>query len=277
VIGLRIGGEEVWLERREWELWVQDGRIPPEALVRAGGAWVPVGSVPEYRVLRERREPAPPSAPSLQRVLFPRRGLSATEALILGNILVTAVLVLLWGEDYSTRLWQTASRGWTAVHDRQAWWWWGMTIFLHAGPRHLAANMVSLLAGAGAVEFLAGGGWAVVVYVVTGVAGMALSYVGHPGPPLSVGASGAVFGLVGCTVGILLRRHRLFTYRQRWKSRRVYVPLFIVLFLPSLLHADYLGHTGGLGAGLLLGLLIPLHRRVRSLLEAAAPPAEGKE
>jgi len=276
MIGVRIGGEEIWLERREWELWVQDGRIPPEALVLAGGQWVRAGSVREYRSLLEQREPPPPAAPSLQQVLFPRRGLSATETLILVNVLVTAILVLVWGGEYSIRLRETTERAWFAVQGRHAWWWWGLTIFLHAGPRHLGANMVSLLAGAGAVEFLTGRFWTFVIYVVTGVAGMILSYAGHPGPPLSVGASGAIFGLLGCTVSILIRRHRLFTYRQRWKSRRVYVPLFIALFLPSLLQADYLGHTGGLAAGLVMGFLVPLHSRVRTLIQPTPSPLSAK-
>jgi rhomboid protease GluP len=212
-------------------------------------------------------------------VLFPKRGLSATESLILLNVAVTAVLIVLWQGSYSTRLREMTGNAWFDVHEGHAWWWWGITIFLHAGPRHLGANMISLLAGAGAVEFLTGRTWTWIVYLATGVAGMVLSYLGHAGPPLSVGASGAVFGLVGCTVGILLRRQRLFSYRQRWKSRRVYVPLFIVLFLPSLLQADYFGHVGGLVAGLLLGFLVPLHARIRTLLDPAGarPPAGPPE
>jgi membrane associated rhomboid family serine protease len=83
-----------------------------------------------------------------------------------------------------------------------------------------------------------------------------------------------VFGLVGCTVGFILRRYRLFTYRQRWKARRVYLPLFIALFLPSLLHADYFAHVGGLLSGLALGVVIPPHRRVLDLV--AAEPADAE-
>jgi rhomboid protease GluP len=130
--------------------------------------------------------------------------------------------------------------------------------------------MISLLGAAGSVEFLMGRRWAFGAYVITGVAGMVLSYLGHDGPPLSIGASGAVFGLVGCTVTFIVRRYRMFSYRQRWKARRVYLPLFLVLFLPSLLQADYLGHTGGLLAGLILGAVIPPHRRVRDLSERGA-------
>ena len=94
---------------------------------------------------------------------------------------------------------------------------------------------------------------------------MFFSYIGHQGPPLSIGASGAVFGLEGCTAAFIARRYHMFTYRQRWKARRVYLPLFVVLFLPSLLNADYFGHLGGLLGGLILGTMIPPHQRVRDL------------
>ena len=274
MIGVRIDGDEIWLEPEEWERWVQDGRIPPQAMVLVGdGEWV------EARTLiteptSGRMTTAPPG-PGIRDILFPRRGLSATEALILANLVVALVLFfVLSGELYLTRVRAWTDGWWHAVRDDHAYWWWVPTIFMHAGPGHLFGNMISLLATAGAVEFLMGRRWSYTVYVLTGLAGMALSYFGHDRPPLSIGASGAVFGLAGCTLAFVIRRYRSFTYRQRWKARRVYVPLFVLLFLPSLLHADYLGHTGGLVTGLLLGTLIPPHRRILELTSAPDPIAE---
>jgi membrane associated rhomboid family serine protease len=274
MIGVRLDGEEIWLEPEEWERWVVDGRIPPRTPVRPeGGPWVPAFRLDLYRRLLSGEPERPPSAePSLREVLFPARGLSATEGLLLVNLLVAAVLVFALKGAYLVALHRWTDRWWYDVHAGGDYWWWVATLFLHAGPKHLFGNMVSLMAGSGAMEFLTGRGWTVAGYLITGVAGMAVSYWGHGGPPLSVGASGAIFGLLGATVAFLIRRRSVFPYRQRWKTRRVYLPLFVALFLPSLLGADYFAHAGGFLCGLVLGAFLPPHRRIRAVLEARTPP-----
>jgi len=158
-----------------------------------------------------------------------------------------------------------ADRAWHAVTTRHAYGWWVATLFIHAGPEHLARNMIALLAGAGAVEFLMGGAWTMAVYLLTGLAGAWVSFEGHGQPPLSVGASGAIFGLLGATLTFVIRRRTIFHYAQRWKVWRVYVPLFVLLFLPALANADAHAHLGGFASGLLLGALIPPHPRVARL------------
>ncbi len=175
------------------------------------------------------------------------------------------MLFAAWGADYVTNLRLLSGEWWHAVRERHAYGWMVPTIFLHASPGHLAANMTSLLAAAGAVEFLTGSRRTLAVYLLTGLAASWLSYVGHGAPPLSVGASGAIFGLLGCTVAFIIRRRHMLNLAQRWKVWRVYVPLFILLFLPALARADVHAHAGGFIAGLLLGPWMPPHPRVRLL------------
>lgn len=202
---------------------------------------------------------------SVRAVLFPRSGFSATELLILANVIVAVALVAAWGEDYRLRLLRWAYASWTAVRAHGAYGMFLPTIFMHVGPGHLAKNMTGLLAGAGAVEFLAGSWWTVAVYLIAGLAAAAVSYAAHNAPPISIGASGAVMGLVGCAVGFIIRRRRLFNYAQQWKVWRVYVPMFLLLFLPTLVNADVHAHVGGYVCGLLLGFWVPPHARVRTL------------
>jgi rhomboid protease GluP len=154
---------------------------------------------------------------------------------------------------------------WYAVRVERAYARFLPTLFLHLTAGHLAANMMALLAASGAVEFLAGSRWTLVSYVITGIAAALASYVGRGAPPLSVGASGAVFGLLGCTVSFIVRRRRMFNYAKRWKVWRVYIPLFILLFVPALANADVRAHAGGFACGLLLGPWLPPHPRVRYL------------
>jgi len=201
----------------------------------------------------------------LREVLFPKRGLSATELLLAINLTVAAALLLAWGRDYGVSLHHWADMRWGAVRADHAYGWWLATIFLHAGPGHLARNMIALLVSSGALEFLVGGPWTLAAYLVTGLGAAWVSYAGHGAPPLSVGASGAIFGLLGCTVSFIIRRHRMFNYAQRWKVWRVYVPLSILLILPALVNADVHAHVGGFVCGLILGMWLPPHERVRRL------------
>jgi membrane associated rhomboid family serine protease len=201
----------------------------------------------------------------LREVLFPRRGLSATEVLLAVNLIVTTALFLAWGRDYGVNLRHWTDGWWSAVRVERAYGWWLPTIFLHAGPGHLVRNMIALLAAASAVEFLAGGRWTLAAYLVTGLVGAWVSYVGHGAPPLSIGASGAIMGLLGCTVSFIIRRRRMFNYAQRWKVWRVYVPLSVLLLLPVLVNADVHAHAGGFACGLVLGLWLPPHARIQQL------------
>jgi len=180
-------------------------------------------------------------------------------------MVVAAILFATWGRDYSENLRQWASDGWQAVRVDRAYGWFIPTLFLHAGPGHLASNMTALLAAAGAVEFLAGGGWAIVAYFVTGIGAAWVSYSGHGASPLSVGASGAIFGLLGCALSFIIRRRHMFNYAKRWKVWRVYVPLFVLLFVPAMANADVHAHSGGFACGLLLGLFLPPHARIAYL------------
>ncbi|TPW14576.1 MAG: hypothetical protein FD129_1054, partial [bacterium] len=91
---------------------------------------------------------------------------------------------------------------------------------------------------------------------------------------LSVGASGAIFGLAGVLTGFLVRHARSFNERQRWKARRVYAPLILVLVPPALFHADWRAHLGGYVAGVILGLLLspgPSGRRLLGRPDTTGP------
>jgi membrane associated rhomboid family serine protease len=206
-----------------------------------------------------------PPVTGLRDVLFGKQHPSATVLLLATNIAVAAVLLAVWREGYGTSLRGWMVDAWHSVHERRAYGRFLPTLFLHVNAGHLAANMMALLAASGAVEFLAGGRWAVAVYFVTGLVAAVVSYLGHGAPPLSVGSSGAVFGLLGCTVAFIARRRSMFNYAKRWKVWRVYIPLFVLLFAPALGNADVHAHAGGFACGLILGVLMPPHPRVKYL------------
>lgn len=292
MIGLRLpvttpGAEasavEVWIEDHEFEAWVRSGRVGPDTPVLApgppGAGWRPAEELEIFHLFR----PEPPARVrpevSLRETIFPRWGFSGTEFLLLANIAATVGLLATWRENYSAELWSAMRSWWEGVSGRGEWWRFVPTMFLHADGGHLARNLGALLVTAGGVEVFFGRWKTLLLYVATGLAAAVVSYAGHGRPPLSVGASGAVFGLAGVLTAFLIRYARRFSERQKWKARRVYAPLLLFLVPPSLFHADWMAHVGGFVAGIVAGLFIPLSAAGDALLEApterdpARPPS----
>lgn len=269
MVTIRFEGQESRLGVEEWEILLREGKIPPQTLVSLEGrGWVRADSLEQYRPFTPPPVQDPAAAPlSLRAILFPKHGFSATELLLALNLLVAGILFTAWGNDYLPTLRGITTDWWSDVRNSHAYGTWIPTLFLHAGPGHLGRNMMALLAASGAVEFLAGKRWAIAAYLITGLGGAWASYAGHHAPPLSVGASGAIFGLLGCAVSFIIRRRGTFNYAQRWKVWRVYVPLFILLFLPAIANADVHAHAGGFATGLFLGVWLPPHRRIPRLAE----------
>jgi len=252
----------LWIEDHELEAWVRSGRIAPDTWVWAGpwsgGAWKRADDLEVYHLFRPEPTPGADRAISLRDTIFPARGLSATEALVLLNIGVSAILLALWREAYVTELWQTMGYWWARVATDGQYWRWVPTMVMHADAGHLMRNLAALLVLTGGVEAFYGRWRTWAFYLLTGLAAAAVSFWGRGGPPLSVGASGAIFGLAGVLTGFLVRHARSFNERQRWKARRVYAPLILVLVPPALFQADWRAHVGGYLAGVVLGLVVSL-------------------
>jgi membrane associated rhomboid family serine protease len=268
---------EVWIEDHEFEAWVRSGRIRPETPVWTPGgpanAWRAADDLEIFHLFRpEAPAPVRPEV-SLREVIFPRRGFSGTEFLLLANIAVSVGLLATWRENYTPELWGTMRSWWAGVAERSEWWRMLPTIVMHADAGHLARNLGALLVTAGGVEVFFGRARTLGLYLATGALAALASYLGHDRPPLSVGASGAVFGLAGVLTSFLVKYAGRFSERQKWKARRVYAPLLLFLVPPSLFHADWMAHVGGFAAGLVAGLVLPLSAAGRALLGQSAESA----
>lgn len=125
-------------------------------------------------------------------------------------------------------------------------------MFLHASIGHLVLNLLglyifgSLIEGAfGTLRFLA-------IYFVTGLAASAASFAfGNPLIP-AVGASGAIFGLLGAWLAFNLRRRSLSLARSNIQGALMLIVLnlFLGFAIPNI---DNLAHVGGLVAGVVVG------------------------
>jgi membrane associated rhomboid family serine protease len=119
---------------------------------------------------------------------------------------------------------------------------------------HLIVNMLSLFSVGSFLEPLLGRWRLGVLYFVSAVVGGIASTLFTD--VLSVGASGAVWGLMGATLGLLQGRNRVFpALIARDLRRRLIVVLAINVLISFLPYIDRYCHFGGGIAGYLLGLL----------------------
>jgi rhomboid protease GluP len=136
-------------------------------------------------------------------------------------------------------------------HDRQ-WWRLVTAMFLHAGLLHIGMNMWCLVDLGPEVESLFSTTKFTVLYLVTGVAGYVLSLWWSPFGT-SVGASGAIMGLIGILIGASFHHGHLGKeYRSQLWRWVIYIAIFGIFFA-----VDNAAHLGGLASGLLLGYLVP--------------------
>lgn len=121
-------------------------------------------------------------------------------------------------------------------------------MFLHASLLHLIVNMYSLYALGASVENFLGRWKFIVVYFVSGICGGLLS-AATGSNAISVGASGAIFGLAGA---LLYFGYHYRTYLGEAIKKQI-IPIILINLLIGYLIAgiDNFGHIGGLIGGIL--------------------------
>jgi membrane associated rhomboid family serine protease len=144
------------------------------------------------------------------------------------------------------------------------WWRLITSAFLHYGPFHLAINMYSLYFAGSILEQVIGRWRFALLYLASGLAGAAGALVWSPNVP-TVGASGAIFGVLGALF-VLERRGHIATGGQ--VAGLIVLNLIFTFVLSSVISVG--GHVGGLIGGFLLMLAFVRFRRSWQLSLAAA-------
>src|SRR5262252_6305129 len=144
---------------------------------------------------------------------------------------------------------------------RGQWWRFITPIFIHIGMLHLIFNTYALWIVGPQVEKLYGPARFVILYVLTGVAGVYGSYFYHP-QSISAGASGAIFGLFGVLLVFGIRyRSSIPPFFKRAVGTGVLPVIVINLIIGFTIPAiDNSAHIGGLLAGALLAALVPFQK-----------------
>ena len=144
------------------------------------------------------------------------------------------------------------------------WWRLVTSAFLHFGIFHLAINMYSLFYAGTLLEHLIGRWRFALLYLASGIAGSAGAILWSPNE-ITVGASGAIFGVLG-GLFVLERRGHIATGGQ-------IAGLIVLNLIITFTFASYIsvgGHIGGLIAGVVLMLLLHQYRRSAAMSVAGA-------
>ena len=209
-------------------------------------------------------DPSPPAPPEtwpqllgqlLRGLFIPSRRFLATPLLIDACLLVFGLMVGVGGVSstdptaHQLVQWGSNVSGLTL----QGQPWRLLThVFVHAGLSHLLMNMFSLWLLGLLVEDRTGPLRMLLVYLASGVGGGLASLWWHAARGInSVGASGAIFGLYGLLLVLLVSKKLVLDK----SDRRAMLGLVLYLVLSNLLsglsgNVDNAAHLGGLATGL---------------------------
>jgi rhomboid protease GluP len=172
---------------------------------------------------------------------------------------------LAWGASYGP-----------AITTHGEWWRMLTGAFVHAGIVHIAANMYVLFVMGPLTERLYGNAAYAVLYLLAALSGSLASVYWHPLVP-SVGASGAVFGVMGGILAYTLRERRslppsILRSVGSVVTQNVVINLVINLAMP---HVDMAAHVGGLIGGFVFGICLagPVDDRAARKVRRAAVTA----
>lgn len=134
-------------------------------------------------------------------------------------------------------------------------WWRVFTVaLLHGGLMHILFNMYALYLFGPRLERQVGGPAFAALYVAAAGAGGTMSYLFGPDHQVSVGASGAIFGLLGAWMFVAWKMRN--TPGGREMFNQLGVLLAINLALPFFVGGiDWRAHFGGLASGVLIAWL----------------------
>lgn len=130
-------------------------------------------------------------------------------------------------------------------------------MFLHGGLIHLALNMYALNSIGPLVEMYFGKVKYLIIYFISGILSSYFSYVFSPS--VSIGASGAIFGILGATL--------IIAYTNRKRGGKEFLNNIISVIGINLIlgfsipNVDNFGHIGGLIGGVIVTLVLFLYSK----------------
>jgi membrane associated rhomboid family serine protease len=118
---------------------------------------------------------------------------------------------------------------------------------LHASSAHLIGNCVAMAMVGFLLEPLIGRGWFALIFAASALGGVVGSMIGNDSAATTVGASGAITGLVAAGMVMSFHHRADADDARKMRKRAIFllVPALLPLFLGVRDHVDYHAHLGG--------------------------------
>lgn len=193
--------------------------------------------------------------PSRKRAQY--RNSALTSALIIINIVIFLISVGISGNiidiDSMTLLKMGAKYN-PCINNGEVWRLL-TAAFLHGGIMHLACNMYSLYVVGSQIEVIYGKFKYIIIYVLSAIGSSGLSYLMAP-KSLSVGASGAIFGLLGAMLVFAIKeKNRL----NKGVIGNIFAVIALNLYIGlTVSNIDNYGHIGGLIIGIVISVILSI-------------------
>lgn len=180
-----------------------------------------------------------------------------TVALIVVNVAVFMIMTMFGDTEDAVFMLQHGAMYEPFVIQQHEYYRIITCLFLHFGIEHLLNNMVMLGALGWNLELEIGKVRFLVIYFVSGIAGNILSLfydLSTENPAVSAGASGAIFGLMGALLYVvILNRGRL----GRLSGRGMLIMVVLSLYFGfASSGVDNFAHIGGLVSGFILAVIL---------------------
>lgn len=184
---------------------------------------------------------------------IPKHKTYLTSFLIISIISMYFVEVL-FNAVYSDKALIILGAKWNEGISNGEYWRFLTATLLHGNLFHLFVNVAALYIFGKEVESIFGGFRYFLIYLISSWGAGLMSFVFSQG--ISIGASGAIFGIIGALVIFLYRQQEKVTgAKLRFKSMYTLV-IINLLFGFMLPRIDNAGHIGGLIAGLIAAWFI---------------------
>lgn len=187
-----------------------------------------------------------------------RYGTSATYILIFINVLVfllvTFISFLFRGVGQGELATVLGGSAYSLVFFETQWWRVITSTFLHISWWHILLNMITLYSIGGFLENFYSSRKLFIVYVIGGIGGSLVALFDRSA--ITLGASGAIFALLGLIVGNLLRKNTYSPGLPIKLNSVLYPALFWLILSFGISGISFLGHLGGFITGIALGLVL---------------------
>ena len=267
---IRIENQIFDIDENTFSEWLKSGRIPAEASIFAGGQWLDVGELEGFQQPSQAENQRDSSSAqggasdtdsAVENEYFASRRHRATVTLGLIAVNTIVFLLLDWegirGSRNALTLIQFGAYSHRLVVYDGEYWRLITHTFLHGGSLHLLLNMGVLFIVGNLLERLYGGSRFLILYLISAIGGsLATLYFVRDAP--SVGASGAIFGLMGALVALGLRHKNQLPRRRNQVFALGLLPfiafdIFLGFVIP---HINNAAHIGGLAVGFAAGLIL---------------------